>query len=69
MFIRYKAKSLKHKKAQTQNKSYKKKYKNQNKITKKTHKLTQLVSCSKARVKGADPYYYRTKDWMRITEI
>ena len=27
MFIRYKAKSLKHKKAQTQNKSYKKKYK------------------------------------------
>ena len=40
MFIRYKAKSLKHKKAQTQNKSYKKKYKNQNKITKKPHKLT-----------------------------
>ena len=39
-----------------------KKYKNQNKITKKKHKLTQLVSCSKARVEGADPYYYRTKD-------
>lgn len=63
MFILYKAKSLKHKKRRKHKTNNTKKYKNQNRITKKkTHKLTQLVSCSKARVKGADPYYYRTKD-------
>lgn len=43
-----------------------KKYKNQNKTTKKKkHPISILVMdfcCSKARVKGADPYCYRTKD-------
>ena len=44
MFILYKAKSLKHKKGQTQNIFNTKKYKNQNKITKKHRRNYYLAA-------------------------